>query len=127
MMDFLGIECQPNSVVRMGRYDQAHSRLVKIVLPNSRFARMMLNRAPRLRNYPVQRLFLRPSLPKTERDRLRAERVARLNERRGVVSSSQVNIISQDNAVKSAVVHESPAGFDTRSPSHRTTSMSSLN
>ncbi|KIH67253.1 hypothetical protein ANCDUO_02413 [Ancylostoma duodenale] len=79
LMDFLGIECSPVSTIRMGRYNRSHPRLLKIVLPSSFHARQMLQPASRLRNHFIPKLFIRPSLPKAERDRLKAERVARHN------------------------------------------------
>ncbi|KAK6049299.1 hypothetical protein COOONC_13196 [Cooperia oncophora] len=56
----------PVSVYRLGRFDKKHPRLLKV-----------LRRAPRLKHFRVSGLFIRPSLPKSERDRLRNERVAR--------------------------------------------------
>lgn len=77
IMDFLSIDCSTLSVYRLGRFNASHPRLVKVVLPASFFAKLMIRRAPRLRHFRVAGLFIRPSLTKTERDRLRAERVAR--------------------------------------------------
>ncbi|KHJ97120.1 hypothetical protein OESDEN_02910 [Oesophagostomum dentatum] len=67
------------SIYRMGRVNPDpslnHKRLIKIILPASYFARSMLRGAPHLRL--VQGLFLRSSLPKAERDKMRAECMAR--------------------------------------------------
>ncbi|KAL6736175.1 hypothetical protein Aduo_006557 [Ancylostoma duodenale] len=76
-MDFPGVGCSPASVFRMERPNPSYPRLVKIVLLTSFHANLMLRRAPRLNNYTTQKIFIRPSLPKVERDRLRAEREAR--------------------------------------------------
>lgn len=77
IMDFLSIDCSTLSVYRLGRFNANHPRLVKVVLPASFFAKLMVRRAPRLRRFKVAGLFIRPSLSKPERDRLRAERAAR--------------------------------------------------
>lgn len=79
IMDFLSIDCYPVSVYRLGRYNRNYPRLIKVVLPASVFAKQMLRRAPRLKHFKAPGLYIRPSLPKAERERLRKEREARRN------------------------------------------------
>ncbi|KAK6031652.1 hypothetical protein OSTOST_02196 [Ostertagia ostertagi] len=50
LLNFLGVECLPSSVYRMGL--NTRPRLLKLVLPNSRFQKEMIKRAPRLRFFP---------------------------------------------------------------------------
>ncbi|EYC45600.1 hypothetical protein Y032_0422g1192 [Ancylostoma ceylanicum] len=70
IMDFLAIDCSTIAVYRMGRFNVNHPRLLKIILPASFYAKQVLRRAPRLRFFKVKGLYIRPSLPKAERDRL---------------------------------------------------------
>lgn len=63
ILDFLGVECRPLSVFRMGRPQQNRPRLIKVVLPSSRHQAEAVRRAPRLRFLPPHKgIFLRPSL-----------------------------------------------------------------
>ncbi|EYC34128.1 hypothetical protein Y032_0001g261 [Ancylostoma ceylanicum] len=63
----------------------------------------MLRRAPRLRFFKTKGLYLRPSLPKAERDRLRQERAARRQSRDNVnvvhVDSVQTQPSTSDHVV----------------------------
>lgn len=62
----------------MGIPGQGRPRLVKVVLPASRFQREAVRRAPRLRFFPPQKgIYLRPSLTKEERDRWREARLTK--------------------------------------------------
>lgn len=91
IMDFLGIECYPVSIFRMGRPNASYPRLLKILLPSSFFAQLMLRRAPQLKHSIFRGIYLRPSLPKHERDRLRAERLARHGAASSAFSSQAVH------------------------------------
>ncbi|KAK6017932.1 hypothetical protein OSTOST_16537, partial [Ostertagia ostertagi] len=49
----------------MGRPSPSYNRILKVVLPNSFFAGLVLRRAPRLRYFPLQKgVFIRPSWPR---------------------------------------------------------------
>lgn len=76
VLDFLGVECNPVSVYRLGRPDQGHNRLLKVVLPARVFQRLAVIRAPRLRFFPGGSVFLRKSLTPEQRKRRREERNA---------------------------------------------------
>lgn len=88
IMDFLNIDCSIVCAYRMGRFNQSYPRLLKVVLPASFFAKQMLRRAPHLRFFKAKGLYIRPSLPKEERDRLKREREAR----RSTVHSQNCNV-----------------------------------
>lgn len=77
VLDFLGVECRPLSVFRIGRPQLNRPRLIKVVLPSSRHQAEAVRRAPRLRFFPLRKgIFLRPSLSRVERERMRAERLS---------------------------------------------------
>lgn len=63
VLDFLGVECNPLTVYRLGRPLRGKNRLIKVVLPSAVFQRMAVRRAPRLRHFVNGRVFLRESLP----------------------------------------------------------------
>lgn len=72
LLNFLNVECSPVSVYRMGRFAQNKPRLIKVVLPASKFQRLAVRRAPRLRFSTTQKgVYLRPSLTWEERVRRR--------------------------------------------------------
>lgn len=78
ILDFLGVECKPVAVYRMGRLQQNRPRLVKVVLPASRFQADAVRRTPRLRFFPFQKgIYLRPSLTREERESRRQERLSK--------------------------------------------------
>lgn len=88
LMDHLYIDdANPVAIYRLGVPQNGRNRLIKLVLPASYFARTMLHRASWLRNFRVSGLFLRPSLPKQERDRRRNERLARKKPQNSSASS----------------------------------------
>lgn len=76
IFDFLQVDCHPVCVYRMGRVVNGRPRLIKIVLPSSFFTNLILRRAPRLRTFSFRGIFIRPSLTKPERDRIRNARVS---------------------------------------------------
>lgn len=88
ILDHLNVECLPVSVYRLGKPDVNNSRLIKVVLPSSKFQQMAVRRAPRLRSFLRKGIYLRPSLTKEERDRLREARRAKFN------SKAQNNVLS---------------------------------
>ncbi|EYB82516.1 hypothetical protein Y032_0358g3410 [Ancylostoma ceylanicum] len=79
LFHFLNIECNPVCFYRMGKPNPRFPRLLKIVFPSTYFRNDILRKAPRLKTFPVSGVYIRPSLPKEERDRLRALRLAKLN------------------------------------------------
>lgn len=76
MMDHLSIDCSCIAVYRLGRPSPDRSRLVKVILPSSYFARTMINRAPLLKSFHIKGVYIRASLTKEERDKRKAERAA---------------------------------------------------
>ncbi|KAL6741737.1 hypothetical protein Aduo_014964 [Ancylostoma duodenale] len=103
IMDYLSIDCHPLSAYRMGRPSPTHSRLLKIVLPSSFFARTMLRRAYQLKYFPLKKgIFIRPSLPK-ERARIRAEREARLSMQKPNTTMNRTTSRNQNDAVQHGV------------------------
>lgn len=77
LLEFLGVECKVSTVYRMGKLDGDRPRLIKVELPASRFRKQAVRRAPRLRFFTSQKgIFLRPSLPLEERNRIREQRLA---------------------------------------------------
>ncbi|KAK6013448.1 hypothetical protein OSTOST_21234 [Ostertagia ostertagi] len=74
LLNFLGIECIPSMVFRMGIKNSSRPRLLKVVLPSSRFQIETIKRAPRLRFFSQRGVYIRPSLTKEERERRREAR-----------------------------------------------------
>lgn len=75
LLSYLNVECTPISVYRMGKNSQDRPRLIKVVLPSSKFQRLATRRAPRLRFSPTHKgIYLRPSLTWEERARRREQR-----------------------------------------------------
>lgn len=70
----LNVECLPKTVYRMGKPSSNHPRLLKVILPTSRFQKQVLRNASRLRFTPFRDVFLRESLTWAERKRRREER-----------------------------------------------------
>ncbi|KAK6029093.1 hypothetical protein OSTOST_04805 [Ostertagia ostertagi] len=91
---FLSIECFPSMYYRMGKPTANRSRLLKVVLPNSFFQKQILSRASLLKHFPLSGIYIRPSLTKIERDRLRSLRALRNKQTGTVVASSTQPIIS---------------------------------
>ncbi|KIH63764.1 hypothetical protein ANCDUO_05933 [Ancylostoma duodenale] len=116
IMDFLGIDCSIVAVYRLGRVANNRARLVKLVLPASVFVKMMLKHAPRLKFFKNHGIFLRASLPKSERDRLRAERVARCNAPSSSVAPPLIPSIAGPQAAESVCRRNSPIAVNDVSP-----------
>lgn len=75
VLNHLGVECTPCSVYRMGRFDQNRPRLIKVVLPASRFQRLAIKGAIQLRFSPLLKgIYLCPSLTWKEGMRGREKR-----------------------------------------------------
>ncbi|KAK6030381.1 hypothetical protein OSTOST_03491 [Ostertagia ostertagi] len=108
VFDYLGVKCTPVTVYRMGKNLQDRSRLLEVVL-SSRFQRMILRRAPRLRYLPQRGIFLRQSLTKGERERRRA---LRHGSKKGVfLCSGEPSVETPDTPCISAST-QSPQGHE---------------
>ncbi|KAK6030367.1 hypothetical protein OSTOST_03505, partial [Ostertagia ostertagi] len=85
IMNFLSIDCSTISLFSLSSF----------------FAKLLLRRAPRLKHYRHSGVFLRPSLPKEERERLRTERLARRNSQAAPTQPTSVviyvNLMGSDN------------------------------
>ncbi|KAK6024464.1 hypothetical protein OSTOST_09723, partial [Ostertagia ostertagi] len=71
LLNFLGVECLPPLVFRMGVRNSSRPRLLKVILPNDRFQKEVIRLAPRLRFFPHKGVYIRPSLTREERMRRR--------------------------------------------------------
>ncbi|VDL80445.1 unnamed protein product [Nippostrongylus brasiliensis] len=71
VLHFLKVDCLPIAVYRLGKPRLGFNRLLKIVLPCSRFQKMAVRGASRLRFFPGKGLSLRESLSYEERRRRR--------------------------------------------------------
>lgn len=70
LLDFLNVECVPISVYRMGRARGDKPRILKVVLPSSKFRDLALVTATRIKRSPFRATFIRPSLPPEQRGRV---------------------------------------------------------
>ncbi|KAK6019291.1 hypothetical protein OSTOST_15079, partial [Ostertagia ostertagi] len=68
LLNFLGVECLPPLVFRMGVRNSSRPRLLKVILPNDRFQKEVIRLAPRLRFFPLIRSTSGPSLDFRERN-----------------------------------------------------------
>lgn len=59
---FLNVECTPTAVYRMRRVQPQKNRLIKVILPPSRFQQDVVSRAPRLLFYSHKGVYLPPPL-----------------------------------------------------------------
>ncbi|EYC44831.1 hypothetical protein Y032_0448g1643 [Ancylostoma ceylanicum] len=73
ILDHLSIEAIPVCTFRMGRPSISRPRLLKVVFPSTFYRNLALKRAHYLKSFHT-RVFIRPSLSKTERDKIRLER-----------------------------------------------------
>ena len=87
VLDYLGVECHPTSVYRLGKPGiRSNRRLLKVVLPSRTHQRIAVSRASRLHSFPGGWVRLRESLPRGELER---RREVNLNRSRTQVSSQQ--------------------------------------
>lgn len=91
---FLNVECTPTAVYRMRRVQPQKNRLIKVILPPSRFQQDVVSRAPRLLFYSHKGVYLPPppSLTKEKWDRKRMERLAHVAPRNVPASRSTIVI-----------------------------------
>ncbi|KAK5964685.1 hypothetical protein GCK32_018438 [Trichostrongylus colubriformis] len=112
VFDYLDIECSPLSVYRMGQLNPSLTSLLKVVLPSSFYASQVLRRAPRLKHFSTPKIFIRPSLAQEERNRARAERLARrkglsakpVSSHNGDIDNASPNLVDVSDASIRAVV-----------------------
>ncbi|EYB88679.1 hypothetical protein Y032_0243g3495 [Ancylostoma ceylanicum] len=109
LFHFLNIECNPVSIYRMGKPNPKFPRLLKIVFPSSYFRNDILRKAPRLKTFPTSGVYIRPSLPKEERDRLRALRLAKY--KRSEQISNPVQNVPHDVNSSSSLPNSSDAAI----------------
>ncbi|KAK6045205.1 hypothetical protein COOONC_17290, partial [Cooperia oncophora] len=100
--DFLSIDSHPVSVYRMGKYMAGRPRLLKVVFPSSFFSSLLLRRAPRLRFFPEKGIFIRPSLPLSERKRFKVSNGS------SVVPSTSPVTLSLSSALSLLIKQKSP-------------------
>ncbi|VDO86746.1 unnamed protein product [Haemonchus placei] len=106
ILSFLDIECIPSVVYRMGVRNSNRPRLIKVVMPSSKFQRQAVQRAPRLRFFSHKGVYLRPSLTKEERERRRKERLGSLSSPQDVnVGSAPVSLSSSSHRDQSTDVN----------------------
>lgn len=117
ILHFLGVECYPVAVYRLGRPIMDGNRLLKVILPCSKFQRFAVERASRLRFFPLKGIYIRPSLSFEERNRQRNQGVAR----------EPVPSQSPNAAVGSGSQCSLVASNDLSNSSHSTQAMSALN
>ncbi|WKY06707.1 hypothetical protein Q1695_006691 [Nippostrongylus brasiliensis] len=84
ILAFLGVECYPTAIYRLGRPTPRYPRKIKVVLPSKFFRTLAVKRSPLLRSFPVRGVSLRESLPLSERIGRRELRTLR-----GSVETSQ--------------------------------------
>lgn len=99
IFEFLSIDCYPDNAFRMGKPNPAYPRLLKVVLPSTFFRNYMLRKAHKMKHFPISGIYIRPSLPKQERDRLRAERQHRSSGASVVNNASQSVVNSSTSAI----------------------------
>lgn len=91
ILDFLGIECKPSAVYRMGR---GNPRILKVSFPASRFAFATVKRAPMLNKSRLFRqIHIRHSLPREVREKLKADRLSN-NLSKLSLSASKIGVLS---------------------------------
>lgn len=71
VLDFLGIQCEPVAVYRLGKPTSNRNRLLKVVFPSSVFQKIALHRASRLWLYPQVGVRIRKSYSQEQLRRLR--------------------------------------------------------
>ncbi|KAK6022921.1 hypothetical protein OSTOST_11362 [Ostertagia ostertagi] len=104
LFDFLSIDCTPITSYRMGKPNEKSPRLIKVVLPSRYFRRVLLERAPRLKTYQTGGVYIRPSLPKAERDRLRAIR----EEKKRLATITSSNEVDANDMTVTSPMNVSP-------------------
>ncbi|VDP17168.1 unnamed protein product [Heligmosomoides polygyrus] len=88
----IGVECLPVTVYRLDRPIIGRSRLLKVVLPSSRFQCLADRLAPRLRSFPERGVHIRESLSQEERMR-------RCEAYRSSIANSSQNVMHNTNSV----------------------------
>ncbi|VDL81974.1 unnamed protein product [Nippostrongylus brasiliensis] len=94
ILHFLGVDCYPTAVYRLGKPIEGGNRLIKVVLPCSKFRNIAVHRAKRLVFFQWKGVYLRPSLPLEERRRF----VTGVSK----TSQSQLSNVSGDMSLRSS-------------------------
>lgn len=94
VLQFLGVECYPLAVYRLGRPTSGRDRLLKVVLPSSRFQQIVLNRVKRMRFFVIKGIFIRPSLTAEERRRQRELRTHSSSQGQSPATGEGPNVLS---------------------------------
>uniref|UniRef100_A0A7I4Z5H6 PRE_C2HC domain-containing protein n=1 Tax=Haemonchus contortus TaxID=6289 RepID=A0A7I4Z5H6_HAECO len=76
ILEFLGIECSPLSIYRLGNINKRSPRLLKVVLPARKFQVQLLRNASLLRFFHIKGVFIKASLTKEERAMHRQSRIS---------------------------------------------------
>lgn len=106
ILDFLNVDCLPTTVYRMGKPNPSRPRLLKVILPCSRFQKTVLKLAPRLRFFSQKGIYIRPSLTFEERKLRREEHLrmtGRLPERPIQITNSPRSIDQTCNSPSGVV------------------------
>ncbi|EYC20476.1 hypothetical protein Y032_0022g645 [Ancylostoma ceylanicum] len=83
----------------MGSPNSSRPRLLKVILPSTFFRNLMLRRAPNLRSFQArEKVFIRPSLTKEERDRRRTQMLLNRVPRSVVRDSSVIDAPTKINS-----------------------------
>lgn len=69
ILDVVNVECRPSAIYRMGTFDPARRRLVKVVLPTTTHWRLCLANARLLRGSRFSEVYIRKSMSPEERKR----------------------------------------------------------
>lgn len=69
LLDHLGVECRPVELYRMGKPNDSHPRLIKLVLPSRSHWVTALSNAYKLRSSRFKDVYIRKSLTAAERKR----------------------------------------------------------
>ncbi|KAK6036811.1 hypothetical protein COOONC_25684 [Cooperia oncophora] len=77
LLDYLSVDCRPVAVYRMGALSPTKIGFLKLSFLHLTVASLVVKRAPLLRYFHVKGIYIRPSLTKVERERLRAQRSMR--------------------------------------------------
>lgn len=117
ILDFSNIECIPCCGYKMGRPDVKHARLIKVLLPSSKFQEVAVRRASRPRSFFHNGVFLRLSLTKEERERRREKRLAK-KQPSSINNIDASNLNANVNGVKTSVSHSSTMSNSVIAPNH---------
>ncbi|KHJ89753.1 hypothetical protein OESDEN_10414 [Oesophagostomum dentatum] len=67
VLDALNVDCLPEAVYRVGKYDEKRKRLIKVVLPSKTHFARALAKAHKLRGITLSNIYVRKSMTTAER------------------------------------------------------------